>query len=83
MVSPPHQSFSSYHSEGRKAHSKRLLLVASSLVEGVGNSLASVGQTLLSRLHHAAALLLSGVGAGAGRVAEGLGSGLVALCCAC
>jgi hypothetical protein len=73
----------SYHSEGRKAHSKRLLLVASSLVERVGDSLASVGQTLLSRLHHAAALLLGGVGAGAGRVAKGLGGGLVALWCAC
>jgi hypothetical protein len=37
---------------------KHLLLVASGLVEGVGDSLASVAETLRRGVEHAAALLL-------------------------
>jgi hypothetical protein len=42
---------------------KHLLLLAGSAAEGVGDSLASIAETLLGRLEHAAALLLGRVAA--------------------
>jgi hypothetical protein len=57
----------------------RLFLVASGAVEGVGDGLAGVGQTLLGRAENALALLLGWVAARAGAVADLLGGWLLAL----
>jgi hypothetical protein len=46
-----------------RVEQKHLLLLAGSAAEGVGDSLASVAETLLGRLEDAAALLLGGVAA--------------------
>jgi hypothetical protein len=59
---------------------KCLLLLASSTVEGIGHSLASIAKALLSRAEDAVALVLSLVAAGAGGVAELLSGGLLILC---
>jgi len=57
----------------------RLFLVAGGAVEGVGDGLAGVGETLLCGAEKASALLLCAVAAGAGAIAELLGGGLLAL----
>lgn len=71
------------HHESTTGTKKHLLLVAGGLVESVGDSLASVAETLRGRVEEAAALLLGRVAAAAGGVAELLGGGLVTLCCGC
>lgn len=60
--------------------SSRLFLVASGRVEGVGDGLASIAETLLDGAEDTLALLRCVVAAGAGRVSDLLSSGLLALC---
>lgn len=59
---------------------RRLFLAASSRVEGVGDSLAGVAETLLNGAEDTLALLRGVVAAGAGRVSDLLSSRLLALC---
>jgi hypothetical protein len=58
----------------------RLLLLAGGRVEGVGYSLASIGETLLGLVEDTRALVLGAVTAGADGVADLLSGGLLALC---
>ena len=77
-MAPPIMKRCSFSETGHETSC--LLLVASSTVEGISDSLAGVAETLLSGVEDTATLVLRLVAAGAGGVAELLGGGLLALC---